>query len=555
MKIEFTDLFLKNYQSWKALEFEIIPGRHFIMGKNGHGKSTIMESLVWSLFKTTTRGKDPSMNRNGNCITGFGFKIGEDSYTVTRYHKHKTKGNGLQITMNGEDISHRLTESVEGELEKLIPIPYDLFVCTSVVLQGLPVNFTQFTPTTRKQIFEDALGFSVWKDLRKKFTRKMDEVGAQAKEVEGKIADLDKQITYLTSRIETIEEKNNERSTGDKTKLKNLKDALASITIEIENLKEERKKVLNGKQEAHLREEEEGYDAQIKEFENQIKNVKTIIEEKECPTCGTKYPESKMKEAEKKLKTIEKMLKVVETAIEPITKAIEIIDDFCLRSSDLKKDYENKNRELAGIIAEIKESKTDNSKEIVELKEKLQGLLDTVNGFNEEFALYNNKLREVREIDNLLLPSSKFRTAVLEKYLTHITKIIDSVAPMVFKGIDIILAPTAKGDGIDINLVKDGIIYDYKMLSGGQKKRLDIIIILAFQKFLIETSGVSTNLVVLDEIMDTLDSEGVDSILQCMESLFPEDTAVYVMSHNANIKSHFNSVIRVEYENGTSSLG
>ena len=92
------------------------------------------------------------------------------------------------------------------------------------------------------------------------------------------------------------------------------------------------------------------------------------------------------------------------------------------------------------------------------------------------------------------------------------------------------------------------------MLSGGERKRLDIIIILSLQRFLLESSGISTNLIVFDEIFDALDNEGVESILECLNYMYSEDTSVYVISHNTDIKGMFDSVLTVEKTDNISQI-
>jgi DNA repair exonuclease SbcCD ATPase subunit len=83
---------------------------------------------------------------------------------------------------------------------------------------------------------------------------------------------------------------------------------------------------------------------------------------------------------------------------------------------------------------------------------------------------------------------------------------------------------------------------------------MDLSIIFAFQRFLLEVSGTVTNLLAFDEIFDNLDTRGVELALDVIESLFPEVEAFYVVTHNDSIKSVFTSVVEIEYVDYVSSI-
>ena len=102
----FNKIYGKNFNSFGEFELSISSGKHLIIGENlntgtgnsnGSGKSSLLESMIWSLFKKYSRGKDPSRNGHGNCMCGVSFNIGNDEYVVERYYKDTKNKNSVSI--------------------------------------------------------------------------------------------------------------------------------------------------------------------------------------------------------------------------------------------------------------------------------------------------------------------------------------------------------------------------------------------------------------------------------------------------------------------------
>jgi DNA repair exonuclease SbcCD ATPase subunit len=214
-----------------------------------------------------------------------------------------------------------------------------------------------------------------------------------------------------------------------------------------------------------------------------------------------------------------------------------------------------KKQELVQINAEISsQGDTEADREMNEAQHRLREISAEINAISGEVSEYTRDIEHLQFIDQTLLPSSAFRTQVLVKYLHHISQILSVVTPIIFSDVTVGLAVNQKATGIDIEITRKGKPIEYKQLSGGEKRRLDIVIILAFQRFLMEASGVRTNLVVFDEPFDGLDAGGVDAVMNCMDALFGDEVAVYVISHNDDIKTRFDSVVRVVKEAGVSHI-
>ena len=159
--IQFQEIGAINFLSYKELFLNIEQQKTLITGVNGAGKSTCGEVITYALYKKS-RYKNPSHNGKGDCKVWVTFNKDNHLYKVERFYKDKKEKNNVKLYVDGEEVSHRKSLSTDEEIQKLIGIPYELFISSVVVMQGLPVNFSSLTPTVRKGMVEDMLGFWVF---------------------------------------------------------------------------------------------------------------------------------------------------------------------------------------------------------------------------------------------------------------------------------------------------------------------------------------------------------------------------------------------------------
>ena len=94
----------------------------------------------------------------------------------------------------------------------------------------------------------------------------------------------------------------------------------------------------------------------------------------------------------------------------------------------------------------------------------------------------------------------------------------------------------------------------YAANSSGEKKRVDLAINLALQSLVSSRSNKKLNLIMLDEILDSLDDAGVEHVMELLQELAQEKSSIFVISHNDSIKSVFTDTITIVKENGYSML-
>lgn len=549
MLIQFERLEIDNFRSIKSGSIDIREGKHLIIGitdvvssqSNGAGKSSIFEALVWCIYKKDIRSSDPSYNRQGDCRVSVSFNNGKDHYTITRYHKDSKYKNGVFIEANGSDISNRLPSLTDQEISKIIPISYDVFVSTIVVLQGFPINISRFTPTSRKTLIENSIGFSLWDKLRKFFGSYSNQYEDVISKIRDKINNMNNRLVSINTEMEVLSNKNNEDVEYYNEQLKEKKTEYEKVSNEVENVKSLLNEIDDNSINMYMENRLE-----LNKIESEINNINRMLQNRSCPTCNRPYPEENFKIYEDKLVKLNRFHNKCKSSCEEL----ESIKD---RHNKLEQDHNilmNKlnmvNNSCSQISNKLDELNSyDKSEKITNLKEESKKISNEINVEIEKLSDNGKRKEHIEYLDSILLPSSDFRSEMLTTYVNYINEIIDNISGSIFSDIKISLVVDNKKNGIDIKLSRNGKSFDYKSLSGGETRRMDVVIMLAFQAFLIDMSGVKCNLMVLDEIFDGLDNFGIDSVLDTVYNLFDDSQSLYVITHNNSLKSRFNNIVKV----------
>ena len=158
-------LSIRNYRSIKDLDIDFPEsGLIVIVGHNGAGKSSLLESIGWALYGTQAiRGKADGLTTigaKGKCKVIMEFDHGEDGpYTVERTLKD------AKLNMGGKEIAV-MTSGVNSKIEKLLNMDYRAFYTSIFTKQGGLSSFTDMTASQRQETVERLLEVSKVKNAR-----------------------------------------------------------------------------------------------------------------------------------------------------------------------------------------------------------------------------------------------------------------------------------------------------------------------------------------------------------------------------------------------------
>ena len=89
----------------------------------------------------------------------------------------------------------------------------------------------------------------------------------------------------------------------------------------------------------------------------------------------------------------------------------------------------------------------------------------------------------------------------------------------------------------------------YKAASGGERRRVDVAIILALAEVARAARGKSRGTLFFDEVLDALDADGIDKVMDVIHEL-AQDRCVVLISHNADLIKSLRPAVHVHMEDG-----
>ena len=248
--LEWENLF--NYGSGNRVSFNKLNGIVGIFGKNFSGKSSIIDSMLYTLFNSTSKNERKNLNIiNQNKNSGVGkveISIGNKKYTVQRNSEKYTKKLKGEETLEAKtdlnfecyDEATDETQSLNGltrnETDKIVRKHFGTledFLMTSMASQLGALQFISEGSTKRKEILAKFLDLELFDKKFKLAKEDATDLRGALKRLEGKEFDEDILATEEEVKI-------NEKSTQEQTLIcKKIKTEISNLNKKRINLEKE----------------------------------------------------------------------------------------------------------------------------------------------------------------------------------------------------------------------------------------------------------------------------------------------------------------------------
>ena len=398
---------LENYRSHSNSTVEFTKGVNLILGKNGRGKTSILEAISTVMFNT----KDRSGKETGKSYIKFGEKSskveidfiandGREYNLKTEFFKTKPKKQTLKDIIGSEydgDIQEKLEELCG--IKKGFEETYENIV---IAKQNEFINIFKDSGTTREKTFNKIFNTQIYKEMYDSFLK---EAIDKYKE---KVKDLDKEITFLKENMEDKEQITNFLK-EEKEVEKNLQDNFKNINVVSKNLENEIKDYETTEIELN------NLIKNIKDEENKIKKYLNILKENIIETKQAKKSKIIVKENEKsylEYLNIENRLKDLRENL-----------DNLLDEQKLNTQYQNNieklelfNKNLKVDISNLEENISKNSEKKENLESEISNLKVKEENLDLKLKKYINLLDELEKLEN-------FKDKKLEDKLKKTTEI------------------------------------------------------------------------------------------------------------------------------------
>jgi len=537
-----------------------------IVGKNGEGKSTILDALTFSLFNKPFRDINKNQLVNSinqkNCVVEIEFDIGPIQYRVLR----GIKPNIFEIYQNGTIINQdAAVKDYQKVLEQqILKLNYKTF--TQVVILGSAsfVPFMQLPVWQRREVIEDILDIKVFSTMNTILKEKIAENKEELSAVDTEIRIITEQAKAQKSLIDSLQHSKDQN-------VKVLRDKIETNINEI-NDKTQLVDILNKDVEIlntqlHEKAEVDKNIDMCKSNMNKLSQKLTQVDEhiefftsnETCPSCeqGIQHEHK-----DKIIQKISSDKKQITDNMDMLNSAYTKLSKDLQEKQDVLNQIQDKNISISTEINAMNmliKSNNALEKEISELsvqgdidveKDKIKLLANDALQKNE-VKIDLMKEKQLQEIAGVLLRDTGIKTTIIREYLPAMNKLIN----MYLSAMDFFVKFELDESFNEKIKSRFRDEFTYASFSEGEKMRIDLAILFTWRQIAKMKNSVNTNLLLLDEIFDSsLDVAGTDYFLSVMDTL-GENTNVFVISHKGDVLlDKFKNNLRFEKTNDFSSL-
>ena len=361
-KFELTKIQLENIKTYTYEEIDFSKGNNVIIGENGAGKSTILESIYLSLYGEKVSGRKlvdmiRYSERQGRIILKFSLNGVKYRIEDVITKKDESNASQMQILVNEtqEETVAEGKNAVSAKIEELLELDATTFINAIYASQGEIGKIVTATKGDRRKLFDKLFQIDrydkVWNNL--KHISKMVENNINNFSI--RVKDLNADIEDLPQITKKIKEKE-KQLTKEKSSLKEISEKFTTINQKYKTIKNSQGKydVLIGEINnitKNISELEEELSTQYEQIQQTIKDVSLKLEEKSINDLKLKL--EKLNKANKsELAKFRDQEKETGRRLEEINGKIIILTELKLKINEVK---ENLNTEIKSIQNDLPE--------------------------------------------------------------------------------------------------------------------------------------------------------------------------------------------------------
>ena len=563
-------------------------------GNNGAGKTTLFEAISVALTGRSLRDikKESFINDEAeSCLVKLSLynNVTKHELEITRQFFRGNKTSKIEIIEDGE-INSTITSVNEADkrILELIGIGREDLLRYYIISQDNVYTFFTAADNEKKEILNRITSADLINPL-------LDELSNRKKNLEEKKNELSKELVALDSKKETLDEQleelksnivSSEELLDIQNRIKKLEKRKQSYLEENNHINDELKKL-------------DGKNLDIDKLESNLKKIKKLIEDKKnlkdenkkiirsaeqdiggavvCPKCGENFiPESELnlsvEDTKKILKEAEQENKSIETALSKLLEQRKDIQTEIDKAEEIQDTIKRKKREIKSNDDEIQiidKKIVNRKKEIIELKKRkennvaIKSIEDKIDECERKIEEVQKKIMPLEEELNQVnywiyyMGKNGFKTYLANKAVSVLEGTVNSYLNKFKSDLSVningfkILKDGSVREKIESFVLESGMNPKLFMaMSGGERGRIKLAGILAIQHLInMSLNGNGLNLLILDESLSGIDSEGTMEFVNILENI---GSTILLITQNIEDSKIFKNVLTVEKKNGVS---
>lgn len=560
--IIFKKVRFKNFKSYGNAWSEILLNQNqltAILGQNGGGKSTMLDAINFALygksFNSAQKSKIVNSINGKKCLVELEFETNGSEYKVVRGMKPSV----FEIYQNGKMITQSSSvKDYQAILENQI-LKMTMKNFTQTVLVGMAsfIPFMELSAVDRRTIIENILGVGILTQMNGLVKTKIQQNTTNLQNINYDLQKIRIKLDSEKALIDTLKKNHNINLEKIRQKIEANEAEIKKHEARLEKLNEAYKKLNlideNYKkfktQERGLLSEKSSLDTTINGFK---KDIGFITNHDVCPFCKQTIADehkdnitsSLNKEVEETTKKLESILAKLEKMAEKEQKFSDALNKMSAVSAKISEEntaISMLNRDNIALGKEL-----NHTQSLEDVKTHEEAIKDLVIEAKSKLEVKTDLMsrRGLMDMATILLKDSGIKTAVVNQYLPTINHLVNKY----LADMDFFLSFELDSQFNETIKARDRDDFTYQNLSQGERRRLDLAILFTWRRIAILRNSCATNLLVVDEVLDSsLDEEGINMAMNLFRSF--KDSNIFVISHRETIQdSRFDKIIKVKKE-------
>lgn len=521
---------------------------YLTLGKNGDGKTTIANAIIFALYGKVegVRLADLPNRINKNLWVRIKLLCNNTEVEIER----GLAPNHFQVLINGIEFDKADKRSVQDYLEEeLYGIPYHVFKNIIILSINDFKSFLTMSPSDKKQIIDKMFGFSILNDMQRLVKEQRKNLKSEIDTYEAELKQIEESIIQVQLKLNQLQTESDERN----------KDQIENLKAQLIKYDDSRKKLVEAKDKLQEQIGILQQDLEIKtdaqrDLKYEIDTLKrrlALYENNTCPTCEAplegEFHEHKKDEYRTRL----------DDSTSKITEAQDAVDTIKTSLSEARTKHSTVLDRVSTLNASIKNLKT----ELLKIKDSgnQSSEFEHLNQLIEQFQ----QQEDVKSTDKSKHSNEFYFLETIEQILGE-DGVKNLAVKTILPGLNANIAAMAGTMHLPFHLKFDdkfnaiinhlGEEVNPMTLSTGERKKADFIIIIAIIKIL-KLRFPQLNLLFLDELLSSVDQDGVYNILKILAQVIKENQInCFVINHTVLPHEIFDKKLQIYRDNGFSKF-
>ena len=469
-------------------------------GSNGSGKSALLEAIFFGLTGKTVRKSTEVAIINNKSKKGCSVEIHLNNGIVIKRCKKPTK---LELFVDGVNQTKAHAGETQAYIDELLNTNYKILLSSMFFGQSNSLNFLDADSNDKRLILRNFLNLEEVFTLRDRIKIHKSDFWQGVKIQDSLIDEFEKSKKEVeATSLKITQEKGPSLAAYEKF-----------VDLSLEDLLVREKEIEKSSQDI------ENIDRLIKSARLKHKKLHDMDAKSNCSWCGQKVPENFWDDHLLTLQIIGEEI----AELEEDKNKIAIPDPYPISSYEYssvlelkelisrEKIYTDQAKELTTKISEARNKKIDshNKYEIMRFWEKAfseQGIIKYI--IRNVLSYFNDRINYYLSF----LASQGY-------YLEFDEELCEKI------------------------LVSDKLVH-YISLSGGEKRKINLSVLLALRDLLSFTDKNQLDLIFFDEVAENLDEEGIQGLHHLLNEI-KKTKNVFVITHNKHLKTLLDSAPRI----------